>query len=509
MKLLKENFHYLLFLSSVFFLGNPSKFPADDGFFYPQIAHNLVSHGFMGFNNLYLTNGFHPLWMVFCTLAEIINPFGKTFSLNLIWLFQVLLVFFGFRLLEKTIFNDGFGKMCALAFYCLMFFSLGTLYLTEAHLAFFTIALLICFLIKNFTNDFIFGIICSLVFLARLDHIFIIIPFGFYFWKQKSWNVLNLMKMITGFSILSVPYLVSNEYIFGNLVPISGKIKSSFPLIQDDIKIKVFQEVFIAGGFLYFIFLSFYRNTRFRTIKLLLLTGSLIQLLYNLFFQSEIGQWYFVSQLVFCGFFIHDMIGKLNLKILRNVYFSKIAAVFFVLFVCFVGFLKLTTSLSLQNNVFAVHSKFEKKADDSVIETIQQLNRIVQERSRIYVYDFPGKFAYYSEFNIIPADGLVANTDFFNELNSVRFKEFFKQKDIKFLLFPTSFKVHDRSQNFMGISVNDTKENNLFYIKNTLDKKVADSLEDQKDLVKLKSFDNPVKTWQPMYDSVTVYRLKE
>lgn len=509
MKLLEGNFHYLLFLSSVFFLGSPSKFPADDGFFYPQIAHNIISHGFMGFNNLYLTNGFHPLWMVFCTVAEILNPFEKTFSLNILWLFQVLLVFLGFRLLEKTIFNDTFGRIGALAFYCLTFFSLGTLYLTEAHLAFFTIALLIYFLIKNYTNDFIFGVICSLVFLARLDHIFIVIPFGFYFWKQKNWDILNLVKMLAGFSVLSIPYLISNQYTFGDLVPISGKIKSSFPLIQDDIKIRIFQKILIAIGLLYLVFLSFYSRIHFRTVKLLLLAGSLAQLFYNLLFQSEIGQWYFVSQLIFCGFFVSDSIEKLNFRIFRKLYFSRLSLAIYILFVCFVGFLKLTTSLSLQNNIFSPYSKFEKKPDDLVIETIQQLNQIVPEESRIYVYDFPGKFAYYSDFNIIPADGLVANENFFNDLNSIRFKDFLKHKDIKFLLFPSSFKLKDKDQSFMGISINDTKENNLFYIKNTLDKKIVDSLEEKKDVIKLKSFNNPVKTWQSMYDSVTVYRLNE
>ena len=106
MKLLKENFHYLLFLSSIFFIGNPAKFPADDGFFYPQIAYNVVHHGFMGFNDLYLTNGFHPLWMLLCTIAELLNPFEKTFVLYIIWFFQVLLVLSGYILLEKTIFKE-------------------------------------------------------------------------------------------------------------------------------------------------------------------------------------------------------------------------------------------------------------------------------------------------------------------------------------------------------------------------------------------------------------------
>lgn len=508
MEFIKKNFHYLLLLSSVFFLGNPSKFPSDDGFFYPQIAYNLVNHGFMGFNDLYLTNGFHPLWMVFCVIAELINPSDKFFALNILWLFQVLLVFFGYILLEKTVFKESkVGKILSLGFYCLMFFSLGTLYLIEAHLTFFTFSLIIFFMCKKFTNDFAFGVICSLVFLARLDHIFVLIPFGFLYWNFRKWSIKSLGLMIVGFLVLALPYLLSNYYIFDNFVPISGRIKSSFPHFQPDIHLELFSKIFAGCGILYFIFLWFKKKDTYRAVKFSFLIGSLLQLFYNLLFQSEIGQWYFVSQMFFCGLFIYDVINSYSHKTFEKLSFDKIIFACTLIFVCGIAWLKLTTSFSIQNNVFANRSKFEKKSNDLVRQTAQEFEQKIPKKTRIYVYDFPGKFAFYSDFNVIPADGLVANKQYFNDMKSGNFKNFIIKNNIKYLLFPTTFHTKHETQGFLALHVDSRTDDYVFKLRNTLRKRIIDSLKES-ELTKIKSYANPIKTWQPQYDSVSVFQLK-
>lgn len=508
MEFIKKNYHYLLFISSIFFLGNPSKFPADDGFFYPQIAYNVVHNGFMGFNDLYLTNGFHPLWMVFCTVAEFINPFDKAFVLKIIWLFQVLLVLFGFMLLEKTIFKEcRTGKIFCLAFYCLMFFSLGTLYLIEAHLTFFTFALLLFFISRKLTNDLAFGFVCSLVFLARLDHIFVILPLGFLYWHFRKWNIKSLGIMLIGFLILAVPYIISNYYFFGSAVPISGRIKSSFPHIQEYINFGIFQKIFAFLGIVYFLFLNFNKKDQYRSVKLSFLIASLLQLFYNLLFQSEIGQWYFVSQMFFCGLFIYDIVNNLKGKVLKKVALDKIVFAGALVFVCGIAWLKLTTSFSIQNNVFASHSKFEKKSNDLVRQTAQAFEKNIPKDSRIYVYDFPGKFAFYSNFNVIPADGLVANKNYFDDMRSGNFKNFLNKNKIEYLILPTHFLTKDGTQAFLALHVDNRNEDYIFKFRNTLDRTIIDSLKES-ELNKIKSYPNPIKTWQPQYDSITVYKLK-
>jgi hypothetical protein len=508
MKLLKENVHYLLLVSAIFFLWNPSKFPVDDGFFYPQIAYNIVNHGFMGFNDLYLTNGFHPLWMLFCVIAETVNFFDKTFSVYILWFFQVIFIALGYKLFEKTLFKDySVGKVLGLAFYCLIFFSLGSLYLTESHIAFFTIALLLYFLCKKYSNDFIFGFICSLVFLARLDHIFIIIPLGFFYWKERDWSFNSIIKILFGFLFLTGPYLFSNQYLFGDMIPVSGKIKSSFPVMNIDFRFGLLPNFCLFIGCLYLLFLAIAKNVSYRSIKILFVVGSFIHLFYNLFFQSHIGQWYFVSQFIFCGLFISDFTERIRLGKFKKTSRYAISSVVLVIFACFIGWLKLITNLSVLHNVFDDKSKFEKKPTDLVKSLTENLIHVIPKESRIYIYDFPGKFAFYSDFNFIPADALVANPTFFNEINNLRFKDYLKKNQIYYLLLPSHLNNKIESLDFMGVDIKKEDNQNVFYFKNALSKSVVDSLH-EKDLIKLKTYLNPAKTWQPLYDSVTVYQLK-
>ncbi len=508
MKLLKEHLHNLLFFSSVFFIFNPAKFPADDGFFYPQIAYNFVNYGFMGFNDLYLTNGFHPLWMFFCIIGELLNPFDKTFLLYIVWFFQVLLIFFGVHLLEKFIYrNSIIGKVFSLSFYMILFFSLGTLYLTEAHLVFFTIASLLFFIAKSYKSDIVFGILCSLVFLSRLDLIFLIFPLGFLYWDSKSWNIKSILKMLLGFGILTIPYLYSNYIVFKDIVPISGKVKSSFPIISNDIPFVFLTNFCLVTGILYLIFLILFKNILYRSLKICFLAGCFIHLFYNLFYQDHMGQWYFVPQFMIFGFFIYDVFEKVNLRFFQKSKATAIITVLTVIFICCLGFIKLTTNLSISANVFYKNAEVEKKQEDGMKMISEMLSESLPANTRIYVYDFPGKFAFYSNFNFIPADALVANRKFFNELDELQFSKYLKKNQINYLLLPSNLRKGESKIEFMGVLVKKIDNQNFFYIKNTLSHKIIDTLSETQ-LYKIQEFENPAKTWQKKYDSISIYKLK-
>ncbi|WP_294304590.1 hypothetical protein [uncultured Chryseobacterium sp.] len=462
----------------------------------------------MGFNDLYLTNGFHPLWMFFCIIGEFLNPFDKSFLLYIVWFFQVLLIFFGIRLLEKFIFkSDGIGKIFSFSFYTILFFSLGTLYLTEAHLAFFTIALLLFFIAKSYKNDLVFGVICSLVFMARLDLIFLIFPLGFLYWHSRSLTIKSILKMFFGFSILTVPYLYSNYIIFNDLVPISGKIKSSFPTISNDIPFVFLTNFCLFTGILYLIFLLLFKNIQYRNLKVCFLAGCLIHLFYNLFYQDHIGQWYFVPQFMLFGFFINDIFKKANIRFLQKSKIITIITAFAAIFICFLGFMKLITNLSISANVFNKSAGVEKKQQDGMRIISEVLSKSLPANARIYVYDFPGKFAFFSDLNFVPADALVANLKFFNEINELKFSKYLKKNDIHYLLLPSVLSRGENTMEFMGVIIKKVDHQNFFYIRNTLSHKIVDTLSETQ-LNKIKEFENPAKTWQKRYDSISIYRLK-
>ncbi|MFP7657240.1 hypothetical protein [Chryseobacterium proteolyticum] len=76
------------------------------------------------------------------------------------------------------------------------------------------------------------------------------------------------------------------------------------------------------------------------------------------------------------------------------------------------------------------------------------------------------------------------------------------------MLFPSQLEKERDSITFMGMDVKKKNNRNMFYFRNTLSKKIIDSL-DENELIKVKTYLNPAKTWQAQYDSVTIYKLKE
>lgn len=489
------------FLPSVFFLINPSKFPADDGFFYPQIAYNIAHGQGVKFNDLYLTNGFHPLWMIFCVFAEILNFSSKQNVLYILWFFQVSFLNIGFILLTKKFFQGfNISTISAVSFLIFIFFSLGTLFLTEAHLNFLCIVLLLYYLANNNKNDFWFGFFSSLVFLARLDNFIIITFLGLFFWKSKKYSFTRLLKIILGFSILSVPYLFSNYYVFGNVVPISGIIKNSFPHIHN-ISLDYLQISLILTNLAYLLILII-KDDIFKELKIYYTLGSLCMLFYNIFFLSQIGQWYYVNQIIITAFLIYDILKNINLKILKTKRLIIISSLIIFSFLNFIGWLKVNTNLSLANNIITNNSSIKQTEKDNIIELNKTIASFAEPNTRIFVYDSPGKFAFYSYFNIIPSDGLVANRLFFKEINSMSFKNYLEKNKIEFLILPSHFHSEKR-RNFVGISHQD----NRYIIRNSLNKKDVSSFDENYYTVILIQ-KNPLKTWQKDYDSIKVYRTK-
>lgn len=501
---------YLLLLSSLFFLLNPAKFPVDDGFFYPQIAFNVVHSHYLGFNDLYITNGFHPLWLLVAVFGEYINPFGKEFLLNILWFFQLIFVFVGFFLLQKKfLLNNFFGEILSICFLCIVFFSLGALYLTEAHLVFFTLALLLFYSTKNRLNDFLFGFILSLIFLARLDHVFIVFVFLIWYWNVKKWTFRSLINLFLGFGVLSIPYLLYNFFWFNDFVPISGKIKSTFPRIQENIGFTIEQKIFSITGMFYLLFLFLRKEVSYRIIKIVFVVGSLLQLTFNLLFQSAVGQWYFVSQILFMALFIFDstlLFKRIKFALPYSKYFLLIGCTTVVLGI---GYVKLTTGFGFHKN-FTENQSSGENSEKTIKETASELKKILPSESRIYMYDFPGQFAFYSDFNVIPIDGLVGNENYFNEINNYGLKKFLIKNRIEYMLLPFYLNKKNDTVSLMAIKVTGYQEKAKYDFKNTLSKTFFDSISTSgKDLKPVVSLDNSVKKWQSDYDSLKVFKLRK
>jgi hypothetical protein len=73
---------------------------------------------------------------------------------------------------------------------------------------------------------------------------------------------------------------------------------------------------------------------------------------------------------------------------------------------------------------------------------------------------------------------------------------------------PAHFDKTSRDRNFMAIIVNDINSKHpKYFFKNTFSKKVVSQI-NLSDFVLFKVYENPVKTWQPYYNNIEVYKVK-
>jgi hypothetical protein len=252
MNLNKKHFYILIIiliaLAAAMFLLSPAKFPADDGFFYLQIANNLVHGNGSTFNEIYSTNGYHPLWLLVCVAASLVSFGIKELLIYVVWLVQIILFFFSIIILKKIIKNNTedyifrslikseLPFLAATAVLTFVFLGTGTLYMSEAFLYLLCLIIVMRTFLKdanNTKNNIFFGLALSALLLARLDNVFLAsIILIFYCFKNKN-NILKRL-IITSFILIMMifPYLLWNYWNFGNIVPISGAIKSNFPVLK-------------------------------------------------------------------------------------------------------------------------------------------------------------------------------------------------------------------------------------------------------------------------------------
>ncbi len=498
-----------LLIPSLFFHISPEKFPADDGFFYQQIAYNVFQGNGFTFNEEYQTNGFHPLWMIFSLISELFNPFEKQFSLHIIWFFQVLFVFLSLKNLSKF-WGMPLANVFSSGIICYLFIGVGTLYLTEAHLNLYCLSLLFLFFFKKSKVYFLLGILSGLAVLARLDNVFVVFPLAIYYlFVRERFHLKNSIQAGIGFSVLIIPYLTFNYFYFGHIVPISGVIKSSFPNVEMR-GFNLYAKVFLYTLSFYLIYqILTIKQKRENPLKLFFTIGCLLQLLYNIAFQSQIGQWYFVAQILCISFFAYDAIELISKKIPKRkvLLLTRISLIIVFLFI------SLNAGFRLMSNIgFAAVKNsglsFNYQPNDKVKLLIEKVENHIPNKSKVYVYDAPGKMAFYSNLRIIPADGLINDFSYNEELTQLGINEYLKKHKINYLIIPSNSALNMSLKRFPALNV--SKNNGLLEIEYFSPKeKISAGFLDLSLYDPILREENPLIIWQKGYDEVLLLERKE
>jgi len=204
----------LLILSSHIYIASSSRnslmnwFRTDDAFYYFQTARNISQGLGVTFDGINLTNGFHPLWMLVCI------PVFSIARFDLYLPFRVLIIILGILNAGSAVvlyrwLNRNFSRTIGIIGAIFWAFNPTIHALTsegglETGLSTFLILLLLSKISSigekrhSTWHITIIGVIASLVFLARLDNIFLLLFLGLWvvFSDQKLRNFLVIDAII-------------------------------------------------------------------------------------------------------------------------------------------------------------------------------------------------------------------------------------------------------------------------------------------------------------------------
>jgi len=220
---------------------------SDGAYYYFQVARNVVlGHG-LTFDRLNETNGFHPLWMIVLLPVFAVIPSDPERALRLVFVvvaaIAALAVWAAYRAAARLA-----GRLVAVA----LLPALASPFLANSLLNGLETGLLV-WLFYEFVGaceahdllavraspkrDLSLGLWLAALFLCRLDTVFL--AFGllivwFAGFRRGEGSAL-LRKLVTVGLAAGVPvatYLAWNRLRFGHLVPISGRLKSTFPVVS-------------------------------------------------------------------------------------------------------------------------------------------------------------------------------------------------------------------------------------------------------------------------------------
>lgn len=220
-----------------------ASFLPDDAFYYFKIARNVANGYGFSFDTINPTNGYQPLWMYLLLVpAYITRQMHVEVFPRVALVYQAMLLLVAVALLHKALIRSCnlpavlMGDAFALVLGLRVFVN-GM----ESTTVFLVFAGIVWYLSRQAGDSqdaayfALVGLLSGVLFLARLDNIFIVLAWtvGHALLRNEArmrWSHLLLMAGAVG--LVAVPYLLYNYVAFGDLVPISGKLKSSFPRVE-------------------------------------------------------------------------------------------------------------------------------------------------------------------------------------------------------------------------------------------------------------------------------------
>lgn len=411
---------------------SPQNFLQDDSYFYLQIASNIVAGHGSTFHQITPTNGYHPLWLWLTTACMAIAGGNKLVALHYVVVLQVILF-----LTTAVIFRQ-LGRMMGLRYWpcglaVVAAYLLGTgVYGSEAHVNALMLVAGIAVLWRALERNsvglwFVSGLVFGFALLARLDNVFVTFALIVYAILHNGWQDRWLIFRRTiatalGGALVMLPYLAYNYAEFGHVMPISGSVKSIFPKMMIDFS-NLGEMGRLAAPFgLVALFTGFVpdRDSRRRVVWFGLGAGVVLHAFYVIAYTDHytFWAWYYVSAVIAAGLtgsFWVEWIAERTAKYVPE----KIT--YFLASMAIISLLSLGAARAWLKGIGPI--RFGPVAIDVQInnyrwpdEVAQWMKTNLPPGSALFVFDYPGAIAFYSDLHVLPMDGLVNDYDYNDEL---------------------------------------------------------------------------------------------
>jgi len=420
----------------------------DDASYYLKIAENFNNGKGFSFDGLHQTNGFQPLWQYILIALTFIYRSDPETTLRIVLILQIVLLFLSGNLLFRFL-SDYFTYKIIFAggiiFILFVFFqSVNSM---ETALLIFMISVILFFSgtkkiieIHNSRNEFIFGILSGLLILTRLDSVFFIFPviliciFNIFSSDDRRKKMLTLFLIFAGSALVLMPYLIYNYKEFGNIIPVSGYLKSGFPEVKFNDKFNDllhYRETYFAFTAViyliwYFVKFKMNKNDFFCSCLAVMSAGVICLLIYMIFFLNwVIFSWYFITYSLFVSLAVClPLRYLLSLLIVRK---ANILFFFIIIIISFYWGFKIYNFYTTGYKILGSNWNIES------FEAAQWVKQNSQPGD-IFAMKDAGHFSYFSEREVINLDGLVNNFEYQEVLKDKLLNDYLTKNRVKYIV---------------------------------------------------------------------------
>lgn len=424
----------------------------DDSCYFFKIAQNVVLGKGLSFDGINPTNGFQPLWLyVLLPLAWVMRDASPELYFRSALFYQMI-----FLIIAGVILFFALSRVTTrpVALAAAAFFFLCTRYMfskgMETGVLMLCLAALLAFALhyqvfvrSNPRIAFMFGVLLGLVMLARLDMVFLIMAtyaaaIGALLSRRhdrtQAFSTLSDLALCTlGLALVLSPYFIYNKVVFGDFMPISGKLKNTFPyIVQPDFgpprfKVRDLVAAAVAGGFVVWA-VATVRNWRtLGSIQKYFYVATLIgaiavvahYLNTALFMKWAVFTWHFA--------FYYWMLCLIPVAVLAQMRLCTNREMFCSAGALGLSLLVLVHILTNTGEQFLRKSRWHIASYEAAVWARQNL-----PSDAVLAMTDAGFFGFFSQRAVINLDGLVNNMEYQNALKQRKLAHYLSQKRVEY-----------------------------------------------------------------------------